>query len=72
MVFEQEFKQKEPASFFEHFFIVGLHSYGNSDPVEDVFVKRNTWESDVAKSEIMDLRKLQHQGRPPLLEPQVV
>ncbi|MQL71321.1 hypothetical protein Taro_003630 [Colocasia esculenta] len=65
-------QQKEPVSLFEHFFIVGLHSCANMEPIEDAFAKRKTWESEVAKSEIFDLRKLQYHGRLPILEPQVL
>lgn len=65
-------QHKEPTSLFEHFFIVGLHSYANVDVIEDAFAKRKTWESEVAKSEILDLRKLQYHGGLPTLEPQIL
>uniref|UniRef100_A0A1D1XYC1 DENN domain-containing protein 5B n=1 Tax=Anthurium amnicola TaxID=1678845 RepID=A0A1D1XYC1_9ARAE len=65
-------QHKEPTSLFEHFFIVGLHSDSNMEAIEDAFAKRKTWESEVAKSEIFDLRKLQYHGRLPILEPQIL
>lgn len=68
----QDLRQyKEPSSLFEHFFIVGLHSYANVEAIEDAFAKRKKWESAVANSEILDLRKLQYHGCMPTLEPQV-
>lgn len=63
---------KEPASLFEHFFIVGLHSHANVEAIEDAFARRKTWESEVARSEILDLRKIQSQARVPTLEPQIL
>ncbi|KAL6002164.1 hypothetical protein ACLOJK_037612 [Asimina triloba] len=64
---------KEPTSLFEQFFIVGLHSYANLEAIEDAFAKRKVWETEVAKSEILDLRKLQYRGpQLPTLEPQVL
>nr|XP_010933158.1 uncharacterized protein LOC105053615 isoform X2 [Elaeis guineensis] len=63
---------KEPSSLFEHFFIVGLHSYANVEAIEDAFAKRKKWESEVANSEILDLRKLQYHGCMPTLEPQIL
>ncbi|WOL10660.1 hypothetical protein Cni_G19419 [Canna indica] len=65
-------QNKEPTSLYEHFFIVGLHSYANVEAVEDAFAKRKTWESEVAKSEILDLRKLQYHASIPTLEPQIL
>ncbi|CAA7390636.1 unnamed protein product [Spirodela intermedia] len=65
-------RQKEPISLFEHFFIVGLHSCSNLEAIEDTFAKRKTWEAEMEKSEIFDLRKLPYHRRPPLLEPQVL
>lgn len=65
-------QHKEPSSLYEHFFIVGLHSYANVDVIEDAFAKRKTWESEVEKSEILDLRKLQYHGGLPTLEPQIL
>ncbi|ONK57292.1 uncharacterized protein A4U43_C10F18570 [Asparagus officinalis] len=65
-------QHKEPTSLFEHFFIVGLSSYANVEAVEDAFARRKTWESEVAKSEILDLRKIQRQARMPTLEPQIL
>ena len=64
-------QQKEPTSLFEHFFIIGLHSCSNLENVEDNFAKRKSWEAEMAKSDIFDLRKLQYQGQPPLFEAQV-
>ncbi|XP_058101310.1 uncharacterized protein LOC131245702 isoform X2 [Magnolia sinica] len=64
---------KEPTSLFEQFFIVGLHSDANVEAIEDAFAKRKTWESEIAKSEILDLRKLHHRSPPlPTLEPQIL
>ncbi|KAF3791931.1 DENN domain-containing protein [Nymphaea thermarum] len=64
---------KEPSSLFEHFVIVGLHSNANFEATEDAFAKRKIWESEVAKSEILDIRKLPHRGPPvPILEPQIL
>ncbi|XP_020084628.1 uncharacterized protein LOC109707627 isoform X2 [Ananas comosus] len=65
-------QHEEPTSLYEHFFIVGLHSYANVEVIEDAFAKRKAWESDVAKSEILDLRKIQYHGRMPSLEPQIL
>ncbi|XP_006854448.2 uncharacterized protein LOC18444210 isoform X2 [Amborella trichopoda] len=65
----------EPTSLFEHFVIVGLHSNANVEATEDAFARRKTWESEMAKSEIIDLRnaKLQYRGPPlPALEPQIL
>ena len=68
----QDHKQyQEPTSLFEHFFIVGLHSHANLEAIEDAFAKRKTWESEIARSEILDLRKIQSQVPVPCLEPQV-
>ena len=69
---EQDHKLHEPTSLFEHFFIVGLHSYANVEVIEHAFAKRKTWESEVAKSEILDLHKLHYHGHPPPMEPEVV
>ncbi|THU56222.1 hypothetical protein C4D60_Mb11t15020 [Musa balbisiana] len=65
-------QHNEPSSLYEHFFIVGLHSYANVEAIEEAFAKRKTWESEVAKSEILDLRKLQYHGCIPTLEPQIL
>ncbi|XP_074555535.1 uncharacterized protein LOC141811388 [Curcuma longa] len=65
-------QKKEPTLLYEHFFIVGLHSNANVEVVEDAFAKRKTWESEVAKSEILDLRKHQYHGCMPTLEPQIL
>ncbi|KAL5990199.1 hypothetical protein ACLOJK_011096 [Asimina triloba] len=66
-------QQAEPTSLFEQFFIVGLRSDANVDAVEDGFAKRKTWELEMEKSEILDLRKLQYGGPPPpTLEPQIL
>ncbi|KAK1290206.1 hypothetical protein QJS10_CPB18g01821 [Acorus calamus] len=66
-------QHKEPTSLFEHFIIVGLHSSTNVEAIEDAYVKRKRWESDMAKSDILDLRKFQYQAPPlPTLEPQVL
>lgn len=66
-------QHKEPTSLVEHFLIVGLHSYVNIAPIEDAFVRRKIWESEVAKSEILDLRKIQHRAPPlPTMDPQIL
>ncbi|TVU48389.1 hypothetical protein EJB05_08025 [Eragrostis curvula] len=63
---------REPTSLFEHFFVVGLHSYANVAVIEDAFAKKKAWESNVARSEIDDLRKIQHHGPVPTMEPQIL
>ncbi|XP_062209859.1 uncharacterized protein LOC133911580 isoform X1 [Phragmites australis] len=69
----QDHKQyKEPTSLFEHFFVVGLHSYANVGVIEDAFAKKKAWESNVACSEIVDLRKIQYHGPIPTMEPQIL
>lgn len=68
----QDIKQhREPTLLFEQFFIVGLHSHADVEVIEHAFAKRKAWESEVAKSDILDLRKLQYKGQIPTLEPQV-
>ncbi|XP_020576469.1 uncharacterized protein LOC110022034 isoform X2 [Phalaenopsis equestris] len=62
----------EPTSLFEQFFIVGLHSHANVEVLERAFSKRKAWESEAAKSDVLDLRKLQYNGQIPALEPQVL
>lgn len=70
--FLQDNKQyKEPTTLFEHFFVVGLHSYANVGVIEDAFAKKKAWESNVEHSEIVDLRKIQYHGPIPTMEPQV-
>uniref|UniRef100_A0A0E0K8P9 cDENN domain-containing protein n=1 Tax=Oryza punctata TaxID=4537 RepID=A0A0E0K8P9_ORYPU len=63
---------KEPTTLFEHFFILGLHSYANVGVIEDAFAKKKAWESNVEHSEIVDLRKIQYHGPIPTMEPQVL
>ncbi|KAF0913729.1 hypothetical protein E2562_024610, partial [Oryza meyeriana var. granulata] len=63
---------KEPTTLFEHFFVVGLHSYANVGVIEDAFAKKKAWESNVAHSEIVDLRKIQYHGLIPTMEPQIL
>ncbi|CAM0870724.1 unnamed protein product [Alopecurus aequalis] len=58
---------KEPTSLFEHFFVVGLHSYANVAAIEDAFAKKKAWESNIACSDTVDLRKNQ-----PAMEPQIL
>ncbi|KAJ4968036.1 hypothetical protein NE237_014737 [Protea cynaroides] len=66
-------RYKEPTSLFEHFLIVGLHSDANLEGVEDAFAKRKIWELEMAKSEIMDLKMIQHRGPPiPTFDPQIL
>ncbi|RLN38599.1 hypothetical protein C2845_PM01G02930 [Panicum miliaceum] len=67
---QDQCQYKEPASLFEHFFVVGLHSYANVGVIEDAFAKKKAWESNVARSEIVDLRKIQYHGPIPSMEPQ--
>jgi hypothetical protein len=68
---QDQCQYEEPASLFEHFFVVGLHSYANVGVIEDAFAKKKAWESNVARSEIVDLRKIQYHGPIPSMEPQV-
>ncbi|CAN6486082.1 unnamed protein product [Victoria cruziana] len=64
---------KEPNSLFEHFVIVGLHSNSNFQATEVAFAKRKIWESEMAKPEILDIRKLPHRSPPiPVLEPEIL
>ncbi|XP_072987918.1 uncharacterized protein [Typha latifolia] len=70
--FRDHKQHKEPTSLYEHFFVLGLHSYANVDLIEEAFAKRKAWELDVAKSEILDLRKIQYHGHIPTLEPQIL
>lgn len=63
---------KEPTSLFEHFFVVGLHSYADVAVIEDAFAKKKAWESKVACSEVVDPSKIQYHGPIPTMEPQVV
>ncbi|KAG2719371.1 hypothetical protein I3760_03G263500 [Carya illinoinensis] len=66
-------KYKEPMSLFENFIIVGLHPDANLEVVEDAFAKKKKWKSELAKSEILDFKMLQHQEPSiPTLEPQVL
>ncbi|CAL4937618.1 unnamed protein product [Urochloa decumbens] len=69
---QDQWQYKEPASLFEHFFVVGLHSYANVGVIEDAFAKKKAWESNVARSEIVDLRKIQYHGPIPSMEPQIL
>ncbi|KAH9729081.1 UDENN domain-containing protein [Citrus sinensis] len=70
---EDHTKYKEPTSLFEHFIIVGLHPEANLVCVEDAFARRKKWESEMAKSEMLDLRVLQYPGPSlPTLEPQIL
>ncbi|KAK3150467.1 hypothetical protein QOZ80_3AG0233550 [Eleusine coracana subsp. coracana] len=63
---------REPTSLFENFFVVGLHSYANVAVIENAFAKKKAWESDVARSEIVDLRKIQYHGPVPAMDPQIL
>ncbi|WOL09916.1 hypothetical protein Cni_G18669 [Canna indica] len=63
-------QNKRPTSLFEHFFIVGLHSYTNNEVIEDTFTKMKTWESRLPESETLDLK--QFHGQKPTLEPQIL
>ncbi|KAF8007236.1 hypothetical protein BT93_K1284 [Corymbia citriodora subsp. variegata] len=62
-----------PTSLFEHFIIAGLHSDANLEVVEDAFVRRKKWESEMEKSELIDSKLLQNRGPSfPSLEPQIL
>lgn len=62
-----------PTSLFEHFIIAGLHSDANLEVVEDAFIRRKKWESDMAKSDFIDSKLLQNRGPSfPTLEPQIL
>ncbi|XP_021893737.1 uncharacterized protein LOC110811521 [Carica papaya] len=66
-------KYKEPTSLFEHFIIVGLHPEANLEAVEEAFAKRKKWEMQMARSEMIDFKMLQHRGPSlPMLEPQIL
>uniref|UniRef100_A0A7N2N844 Uncharacterized protein n=1 Tax=Quercus lobata TaxID=97700 RepID=A0A7N2N844_QUELO len=65
-------KYKEPTSLFEHLIVVGLHPDANLEIVEDVFAKRKKWQLQMANSEILEFKKLQHLAPSiPTLEPQL-
>jgi hypothetical protein len=61
MTLQDQKQFKEPASLFEHFFVVGLHSYANVTVIEDAF----------AKKKAVDIRQDQYHGPIPTMEPQV-
>uniref|UniRef100_A0ACD5TUJ9 Uncharacterized protein n=1 Tax=Avena sativa TaxID=4498 RepID=A0ACD5TUJ9_AVESA len=63
---------KEPTTLFEQFFVVGLHSYANVAVIEDAFAKKKAWESNLACSEIVDLKKIQYHGPMLTMEPQIL
>lgn len=66
-------KFKDPTMLFEHFVIAGLHSDVNLEVVEDAFAKRKKWESEMAKSQILDIKMLRRRGPSlPMLEPQIL
>ncbi|XP_043706121.1 uncharacterized protein LOC122655827 isoform X2 [Telopea speciosissima] len=66
-------RYKEPTSLFEHFLVVGLHSDANLEAVEDAFAKRKIWESEMGKSEIMDLKMIQCRAPSiPTFDPQIL
>lgn len=44
---------------FQHLVIVSLHSDVSLEVVEDAFSKRKKWQSEMAKSKIIDIRMLQ-------------
>lgn len=58
---------------FQHLVIVSLHSDVSLEVVEDAFSKRKKWQSEMAKSKIIDIRMLQRR-RPSLsvLKPQTL
>ncbi|KAF3960566.1 hypothetical protein ACB098_12G145300 [Castanea mollissima] len=66
-------KYKEPTSLFEHFIVVGLHPDANLEIVEDAFAKRKKWELQMANSEVLEFKMLQHRAPSiPTLEPQIL
>ncbi|EER95503.2 hypothetical protein BDA96_01G539500 [Sorghum bicolor] len=69
---QDNLQYREPTSLFEHFFVVGLHSYANVGVIEDAFAKKKAWESKVARSEIVDRRKIRYHGPIPSMEPQIL
>ncbi|KAL6901851.1 hypothetical protein ACP4OV_004727 [Aristida adscensionis] len=69
---QDHIQYKAPTSLYEHFYVVGLHSYANVEVIEDAFAKRKAWESNVARSEVVDLRKIQYHGPAPTMEPQIL
>uniref|UniRef100_A0A7N2LWP1 Uncharacterized protein n=1 Tax=Quercus lobata TaxID=97700 RepID=A0A7N2LWP1_QUELO len=65
-------KYKEPTSLFEHFIVVRLHPDANLEIVEDAFAKRKKWQLQMANSEILEFKKLQHRAPSiPTSEPQL-
>ncbi|PNT78219.1 uncharacterized protein LOC100831773 isoform X2 [Brachypodium distachyon] len=52
----------EPTSLFEHFYVVGLHSYANVTVIEDAFAKKKASKSNVD----------QYHGSIPTMEPQIL
>ena len=51
---------------------MGLHPDANLEIVGDAFAKRKKWELQMANSEILEFKKLQHRAPSiPTLEPQV-
>lgn len=59
-------------SLFENFIIAGLHPDSNLEVVEDAFALKKKWESELAQSNMLDFKVLQHRGPSiPTLEPQV-
>jgi hypothetical protein len=41
------------------------------EAIEDAFVKKKSWENGAVKSDVHDLKKIQHHGSKSVLEPQV-
>ncbi|KAG9154348.1 hypothetical protein Leryth_000784 [Lithospermum erythrorhizon] len=66
-------KYEEPSTLFEHFIVAGLHPNVNLESVEAAYVQRKKWEMELEKSDMVDLRMLQHRGPLlPTLEPQIL
>jgi hypothetical protein len=51
--------------------VVGLHTCANVEAIEDAFVKKKSWENGAVKSDVLDIKNIQHHGSKPTLEPQV-
>ncbi|XP_068665495.1 uncharacterized protein [Aristolochia californica] len=66
-------QHKEPCSLFEQFLIVGLPADANVEALEDAYGRRKKWESEIAKSELLDFRNFKYRGPPPpALEPEIL